>query len=245
VILSEPLAQQLFAGVEPLGKRVTFALEGKPAQVFTIVGVTTDVVTSQMGATRPQLFLPLPQHPSPRLMLIARASASDASMASAFRNAVADVDPDFQPSSLITGDRLMRRSMADLTIHSLTAVMCASVALSLAALGVYGVVGLMVTSRTREIGVRMALGASRLRVLRTVLVDAIRVVVPGVAGGLVLAVLLVRFANVPETWYTLGGVEPLAYTLGAAGAILVAMMAGLPSARRAARVDPIRAMRSE
>jgi putative ABC transport system permease protein len=245
VILSEPLGQQLFSGVEPLGKRLVFALEGKPAHVFTVVGVTTDLVTSQMGTARPQMFLPLAQHPSPRLTLIARASASDGSMASAFKNAVADLDPDFMPSSLITGDRLMRRSMADLTIHSITAVVCASVALSLAALGVYGVVGLMVTSRTREIGVRMALGASRVRVLRTVLVDAIRVVVPGVALGLVVAVLAVRVANLPETWYALGSVEPLTYALGAAGAMLVAMIAGLPSARRAARVDPIRAMRSE
>jgi ABC-type antimicrobial peptide transport system permease subunit len=69
--------------------------------------------------------------------------------------------------------------------------------------------------------------------------------VPGVAGGLLIAVLLVRVANAPETWYALGGVEPLAYALGAAGAMLVAVIAGLPSARRAARVDPLRAMRAE
>ena len=245
VVLSEPLALQLFSGAEPLGQRLEFAMEGSPKQVFSVVGVTADVVTSQMGTERPQLFVPLSQHPAPRAILIARASASDGAMASAFKNAVAEADPEFLPSSLVTGDRLMRRSRNDLTVHSITAIICASVALSLTALGVYGVVGLMVASRTREIGVRMALGASRPRVLGTVLFDAMKVVLPGVAGGLLIAVLLVRVANAPETWYELGGVEPVAYTLGAAGAMLVAMIAGLPSARRAAKVDPLRAMRAE
>jgi predicted permease len=214
VVLSEPLALQLYSGSEPVGQRLEFAMEGGPQQVFTVVGVTTDLVTSQMGTERPQLFVPLAQHPAPRVILVARASASDGSMASAFKNAVVEVDPEFLPTSMTTGDRLMRRSRNDLTVHSLTAVVCASVALSLTALGVYGVVGLMVASRTREIGVRMALGASRPRVLGTVLVDAMKVVLPGVAGGLLIA-------------------------------ILVATIAGLPSARRAARVDPLRAMRAE
>lgn len=248
VVISEPLAQRLFPGAEPLGQRLTLALEGETGQVLTIVGVTADVVTSQMGTERPQLFVPLAQHPTPRVILIARSSVADApvtSMASAFTTALADVDPDFNPASLTTGDRLMRRSMNDLTIHSITAVVCASVALTLAALGVYGVVGLMVATRTREIGVRMALGATRSRVLGTVLRDAVKVVVPGIVGGVGLAILLVRVANAPETWYDLGGVEPLAYSLAAAVAMVVAIVAGLPSARRAAAVDPIRAIRSE
>jgi predicted permease len=248
IVLSEPLALRLFPSAEPLGQRLTLALEGETSQVFTIVGVTADVVTSQMGTERPQLFVPLAQHPVSRVILIARASAADApvtSMAASFKTAAADVDPDFNPASLTTGDRLMRRSMIDLTTHSITAVVCASVALALAALGVYGVVGLMVATRTREIGVRMALGASRSRVLGTVLRDAVKVVAPGIVGGLGLAVLLVRVANAPETWYDLGGVEPLAYSLAAAVALFVAMVAGLPSARRAAKVDPILAIRSQ
>lgn len=264
VVLSEPLAVQLFPGEEAVGQRVTFALESlRPAgggpnrgtltatggadQTFVVVGVTTDVVTSQMGTERPQMFVPLAQHPTSSVILIARASttASDAAMAAAFTNAAGGVDPDFAPSSLTSGARLIRRSVRDLATHSAMAVICASVALVLAALGVYGVVGFMVATRTREIGVRMALGATRPRVLRTVLADAVRVVVPGVALGLGLAVIVVRFANLPETWYDLGGVEPLAYSLAAVVAVTVAIVAGLPSARRAMRINPIQAMRSE
>ena len=248
VVISQPLADGLFQNVDPLGQRVTLALEGETQQQLTVVGVCADLVTSQMSTERPQLFVPLAQHPVPRVILIARASAADTpvtAMAQSYKAAIGDVDPEFGPTTLTTGERLMRRSMIDLTVHSVTAAVCASVALALAALGVYGVVGLMVATRTREIGVRMALGASRSRVLGTVLKDSIKVVVPGIGLGLGLAVLLVRVVNAPESWYELGAVEPLAYSLAAAVAMVVAIVAGLPSARRAAKVDPIQAIRSE
>jgi ABC-type antimicrobial peptide transport system permease subunit len=117
------------------------------------------------------------------------------------------------------------------------------VALVLAALGVYGVIAFMVATRTREIGVRVALGASRARVLREVLNDALKLVVPGIGVGLVLAVLWVRVAD--PSWYSHGAVEPLVYSFAAAVAFTVAVLAGIPSARRAAAVQPIIAIRSE
>ena len=262
VVLSQTLAAQLFPGEEAIGKRLTFALqasaaetagpsrqtlkpEGPASPVFTVVGVTDDVVTSQMGTERPQMFVPLAQHPAESVVLVARATAPQTSMATSFKNAVAVADPDFAASSMTTGERLIRRSVVDLATHSAMAVLCAGVALTLAALGVYGVVGFMVATRTREIGVRMALGASRPRVLRTVLADAIKVVAPGVILGLVLSVVLIRVSNLPETWYALGGIEPLAYAASAAVALGVALVAGLPSARRAIKINPIQAMRSE
>jgi ABC-type antimicrobial peptide transport system permease subunit len=234
---------RLFPDGEALGERLTFSLEGNTKQVFTVVGVTADLVTSQMGTARPQLFVPLAQHPTSDVIVIARGSATDESMAPAFQNAVANLEPDFIHASLVTGDRLVRQSVRDLLSHSILAGVCAGVALMLAALGVYGVIGFMVATRTREIGVRVALGASRHRVVGTVLGDALKLVVPGVAAGLVLAVFWVRVSD--PSWYPLGGVEPLAYTVGAGMTLAVAILAGLPSARRAATVEPIVAMRSE
>jgi putative ABC transport system permease protein len=245
VVLSEPLAAQLFPGEDPLGQRLSFSVDDHTPQGSTVVGVTADVVTSQMGTARPQMYLPLAQHPAPRVLLIARGSASEASMASAFKNAVVDVDRDFMPSRLITGERLVQRSMEDLATHSFVAGVGAGIALTLAALGVYGVVGFMVATRTREIGVRMALGATRRRVLGSVLVDAARIALPGVVVGVVLGMVLVRQTGGFEAWYPLGGVEPVIYLFAAAVAMGVAMLAGVPSARRAARVDPLLAMRSE
>ena len=104
---------------------------------------------------------------------------------------------------MTTGARIIRRSVVDLATHSALAVLCAGVALTLAALGIYGVVGFMVATRTREIGVRMALGATRPHVLRTVLMDAIKVVTPGIwrpgpCGG----PCAVRTSG---EWYYLGG----------------------------------------
>jgi putative ABC transport system permease protein len=125
------------------------------------------------------------------------------------------------------------------------------VVLLLAALGIVGVVVFMVATRTRELAVRMALGASRLCVFGLMLSDVVKLVIPGVAGGLLLAAVLIRtMDNVMGTPLTLGptplGVmEPLIYAGASAIAVAVALLAGLPAARRATSVQPMVAMRSE
>jgi hypothetical protein len=259
VVLSEPLARQLFPASDPIGQRVVFALPGHERQTYTVVGVTADLVSTQMGNPRPQLFVSLAQHPASSVLAIARGAASDPSVRRAFENATADAlrqipgqalrqssgqaDPDSVLRDFITGEWLIENSRSDLLTQSGVGGMAAAVALVLAALGVYGVIAFMVAMRTREIGVRVALGASRGRVLRDVLGDALKLVVPGIGVGLVLAVLWVRLAN--PAWYPLGGVEPLVYSLAAATALVVAVLAGIPSARRAAAVQPIVAIRSE
>jgi predicted permease len=255
VVLSQPLARELFPAGDPLGKRVAFALGGEERQTYTVVGVTADLVSTQMGNPRPQLFVSLAQHPASTVLVIARGAPSDPSMHGAFENATADglrtisgelqkpTDPDVVFRELITGEWLIENSRSDLLTSSGVGGAAAAVALVLAALGVYGVIAFMVATRTREIGVRVALGASRARVLRDVLGDALKLVVPGIGIGLVLAVLWVRLAD--PAWYPLGGVEPLVYTLAAATAFVVAALAGVPSARRAAAVQPIVAMRAD
>ena len=144
---------------------------------------------------------------------------------------------------LITGEGQIQKSRNDLLTSSGVGGAAAAVALILTALGVYGVIAFMVATRTREIGVRVALGASRGRVLRDVLGDALKLVVPGIAVGLLLAVAWVRLAD--PAWYPLGGVEPLVYSFAAGTAFIVALLAGIPSARRAAAVQPMIAMRAE
>jgi ABC-type antimicrobial peptide transport system permease subunit len=209
-----------------------------------------------MDNPRPQLFVSLAQHPASSVLLVARGAPSDPSMRGAFENAIADGlravgkvssgagdDPGVVFRELITGEWLIENSRSDLLTSSGVGGAAAAVALVLAAFGVYGVIAFMVTTRTKEIGVRVALGASRARVLREVLVDALKLVVPGIGVGLLLAVLWVRLAD--PAWYPLGGVEPLVYALAAATAFSVAVLAGIPSARRAAAVEPMVAMRAE
>jgi len=251
VLLSEPLARQLFPTGDPLGQRVVFSMSGNEPQAYTVIGVTADLVSTQMGTPRPQFFVSLAQHPARTVLVIARGAPSDPSLRGAFETAIADglrtissqTDPDAVSRDFMTGERLIENNRSDLLTSSAAAGMAAGAALVLAALGVYGVIAFMVATRTREIGVRVALGASRGRVLRDVLGDALKLVVPGICVGLLLAVVWVRFTD--PTWYPLGGVEPIVYSLAAATAFLVAVLAGIPSARRAATVQPIIAMRSE
>lgn len=243
ILLSEPLAARLFPGRDALGGRLALTFEGEPQQVVTVIGVTGDLVSSQMGNARAQLFVPLAQHPTSRVLVIARATAPQVSMAAAFKNAFAQFDPDFVSTSLVTADRFVKMSMEDLLTQAMVAGGAAVVALLLAALGVYGVVAFMVTTRTREIGVRVALGASRARVLSTILLQTGRLVLPGVGVGVLLSVWWVRVAD--PSWYALGGVEPLIYSVAAGSTIMVALLAALPSARRAASLDPLQAIRAE
>jgi predicted permease len=256
VVLSEPLARGLLPASNPIGERVSFALAENERQTYTVVGVTADLVSTQMGNPRPQLFVSLAQHPASTVLAIARGRPSDPSVRRAFENALEQDSGQRlrqgsdQPSGgdvmrrdLVTGEELVDNSYSDLLTQGGVGGIAAGIALVLAALGVYGVIAFMVATRTREIGVRVALGASRARVLREVLGDALKLVVPGIGVGLLVAVFFVRVAD--PSWYSLGGVEPLVYSAAAAIAFAVAALAGVPSARRAAKVQPIVAIRAE
>lgn len=265
-IITKPLADRLFpnAGAgEAIGKRLTFgAANGDtPPRTLTIIGVTGDFPTSQMSTDRPQLLMPLAQQSDIRpksittdesgnrladLMLIARSAAGERpqKITAALENVVRELDPQFPRDRIVTGVSLRKKSMDDFLTQSAVAGVTGSVILMLSALGIYGVVGLMVAARTREIAVRVALGASRPRVLRMILFDVVKLTSPGVAVGLILTAALVRL-NGERFGIPLSDVETLAYVVGAAIAILVAVLASLAPARRAASVLPMVAMRSE
>ncbi|HWB87332.1 MAG TPA: ABC transporter permease [Bryobacteraceae bacterium] len=269
-IITKPLADQLFpnAGAgEPIGKRLVFRAAGetgaadKPTEALTIVGVAGDFPTSQMSTERAQLLLPLAQRSDirlnsvvtdersnriPNLFLIARSAAGEQpqKITAAMENVVRELDPKFRRDRIITGVSLRRKSMDDFLTQAAVAGAAASVVLLLSALGIYGVIGLMVAARTREIAVRVALGASQPRVLGMILLDVVKLTAPGVGVGLLLTAALIR-VNGERMGISLSHMETLAYVAGAAIAILVAVVAGLAPARRAASVLPMVAMRSE
>ncbi len=276
-VVSEPLAAQLFPAIEPIGKRVTITLDESREQEFTVVGVSADFATSQLTTERPQILLPLPDvspgasaarrsatpegvakaEPLVRTVyLIARGAPGDEpKLQVALENALRELGVEALPGvafpGIVTGQDLVTKSMSDLIAESTAVGFAGGVLLLLAALGIVGVVGFMVATRTRELAVRMALGATRLRVFGLMLSDVVKLVIPGVAGGLMLAAVLIRtMEDVMGTPLTLGptplGVmEPLIYVLASAIAVSVALLAGLPAARRATSVQPMVAMRSE
>jgi putative ABC transport system permease protein len=226
----------------------------------TIIGVTGDF-PSQMDTERTQLLLPLVQDLNtrrnsvrtdesgnrlPNLLLIARSAAGEqpGKITAALENVVRELDPEFPRDRIVAGASLRKHSMDNFLTQSAIAAVPASVILMLSALGIYGVVGLMVATRRREIAVRVALGASRPRVLGMILFDVVKLTAPGVAVGLILTAVFIRL-NGENMGIPLSSVETLAYVVAAAIAILVAVLAGLAPARRAASVLPMVAMRSE
>lgn len=268
-IITKSLADRLFpnAGVgEAMGKRLLFGAGGvnggvdTPPQTLTIIGVTGDFPTTQMDTDRAQLLTPLAQsdirpksittdesgNRLPDLMLIARSAPGEepGKIIAALESGVWELDPQFQRDRIVTGVSLRKNSMNNFLKQSAIAGVAGGVILMLSALGIYGVMGLMVAARTREIAVRVALGASRPRVLGMILLDVVKLITPGVAVGLLFAATLMRLS--PERFgIPLSNVETLAYVVGAAIAILVAILASLAPARRAASVLPMVAMRSE
>jgi ABC-type antimicrobial peptide transport system permease subunit len=267
-IITKPLADRLFpnAGVgEAIGRRLTLGTAGAngagDTPPLTIIGVTGDFPTSQMGTDRAQLLLPLAQQSNirpksittdesgnrlPDLMLIARSAAGEEpqKMIAALENVVHELNPEFRRDRIVTGVSLRKKSMDDFLKQSAIAGATGGVILLLSALGIYGVVGLMVATRTREIAVRMALGASRPRVLAMILFDVVKLATPGVAVGLLLAAAIIR-VNGENMGISLSSVENLAFVVGGVIAIIVAVLSGLAPARRAASVLPMVAMRSE
>lgn len=265
-IIAKSLADRLFANAgvgEAIGKRLTFgATNGDtPPQILTIIGVTGDFPTSQMDADRAQLLTPLSQLSTlrpksittdesgirtPDLMLIARSAAGEQpqKMVGAIENVVREFDPQFQRDRITIGTSLRKASIDDFLKRSAIAGLAGGVILLLSALGIYGVVGLMVATRTREIAVRVALGASRKRVLAMILLDVMKLTAPGIGVGLMLAAAFIRLKG-EDMGIPLSKVENLAYVVGGAIAIGVAILSALAPARRAASVVPMVAMRSE
>jgi hypothetical protein len=256
-VISRALADKLFPDVdagEAVGQRLTFGAGEKTPQLLTIVGIAGDFPTSQMSTNREQLLVPLAQHPSPNVFLVARGAPGESPMtlSAALKSALGALGPNAgrtvasedrtSDAPIVTGLRLRQDSARDFLVRSAITGGAGGVILILAALGIYGVVGLMVATRTREIAVRVAIGASRRRVLSMILVDVVKLVTPGVAAGLVLAVAVGRLPV--NAGIKLSNAEPLAYVSGAAIVVLVAVLASLTHARRAASVDPMVALRS-
>jgi putative ABC transport system permease protein len=261
-VISDPLAQQLFPDGDAIGQRVTVSLEEGREQEFTVIGVTGNFASSQLTTTRLQLLLPLPdvstaaENVAPTVHLIVRGEPGDeprlkSALETALRGLGVDPLPGVAFPGIVTGPELDEKSKSDLVAEGTAVGVAGGLVLVLAALGILGVVGFMVATRTREFAVRMALGSTRRRVFGLMLSDTVKLVIPGVLGGLVLAAVLIRtMQDVMGTPLTLGpeplGVmEPVIYAGASILAVTVALLAGLPAARRATSIEPMAAIRSE
>jgi predicted permease len=241
-VVNETLAASLWPGEDPLGKRLSF--EGAGGPFLEVVGVARDGKYRSLGdRPRPYLFRPLMQSYEPRMTLVVRTKGEPLALAGAVREQLRALDANLPLGEVKTLEEQFELSLLPARAAAWTLGSFGLLALALAAIGVYGVVSYTVAQRTREIGVRMALGAGRADVLRLVLGEGLSVVGVGLAVGLLLAFAATRL--VEGFLYGVGATDPLTFAgvplvLGA-----IALVAGYLPARRATRVDPLVALRYE
>lgn len=245
-VVTESVAERLWPEQEWLGQRIRVEFGWLQETELTVVGVVADVVGNTHDSRPLQVFASHWQNPTTRIHLVVRASSEDAAIRGAIRDAILALDPDLTPPLVVTSRALMEQRNGGINGLSVTFGGLAVLMLLLAALGVYGVVGFAVTNRTREIGVRMALGASRARTMKLVLMDAVKLVLPGIVVGSALAA--VASQQILASWYEYFGRSSLDWVvvIGAAGAALaVVLLASSVPARRAAGVQPMEALRGD
>jgi predicted permease len=244
LVVNETMARRLWPDGDALGRRVS--LDGPSGPWLTVVGVARDAKYNSVGEdTPPFMYLAAPQSTRAELVLHVRAAdpAAVPALGRTLRAMVTSFDPLLPPPTVTTIEDDMRISMLPAQLGAAFTAVFGGVALLLAAVGIYGVVAFAVARRTREIGVRAALGAAPSRIVRRMMGEAGRAVAVGLAVGLVLALLIEQLMG--SILYGIGAVDPV--TLVAAPLVLTgaaALAAYLP-ARRATRVSPTVALRSE
>jgi len=246
-LISEAAARRHFPGEDPLGKFITLGWgrgEGKPKVGGEIVGVVGDVKDRGLAqAKAPEMYVPYAQVPTDTMDLVLRTHVAPRSLVPAVERAVRELDPELPVARVATLDEVVARSISEPRFYMVLLGAFAAMAVFLAALGIFGVLSYSVVQRSREIGIRVALGAHPRDVLRMVLGHAASLALVGVLGGLVGAVVFSR--AIGSLLFELSPTDPL--TLGSMAVLLasVALLASYLPARRATRLDPLIALRSE
>lgn len=241
-IINQTMARRYFPNGDAVGQR--FALIGEPQNLFEIVGVAADV--KQFGLieeNKPNFYLPSSQREVWNLSLILRTNAAPSTLIPLLRRRVREVDSLAVIGRIREIDEIVSDSIAQSRFYTLLLSVFAGVSLALAAIGIYGVMAYSVSQRTHEIGVRMALGAERGRVLRMVLSQGMRLALFGVAAGLVGALGLTRVLQ--TLLFKVQATDPITFGVVAMLLAGVAFLACLVPAQRATRVDPLLALRRD
>jgi ABC-type antimicrobial peptide transport system permease subunit len=239
VIISRSAAELFFPGEDPLGQRVRPANDADTW--FTVVGVVEDVLLDDLrrAAPEPMVYLPTTAL-SPAIVL--RSTRAD-DLAPEVRALIREVMPESPMYRIFTMERLAANSMASLSFTMLMLGIAATLALILAAVGLYGVLSYVVAQRTREIGIRMALGAEASALRRMIAGQGARITLLGVGIGVIAALLL---TDVLETLlFGVAAVDVLTFTAMSGIMIGVALLASYIPARRASNMDPIKSLRAE
>ena len=243
VIINQAMARRYWPGETPIGARLQVNWTHAEATP-EIVGVVGDVHARTLDAdAQPMIYYPQSQEPSGGMMVVARADGPVASLTPAVRAAVRGMDPNLPVSDVATMAARVVASTSDRRYPMLLLGAFATLALLLAAVGVYGVLAYGVSLRLREFGVRIALGAREIDVVRMVLGNGLRLALLGVGGGAVGALISTRVLG--RLLYDVTPTDPLTLLTVTVTLVVVALVAVAVPAWRAARTDPMTVLRSE
>ena len=250
VIVNETFANRYFPNEDALGKRlhidtqVELATYGGKTIPREIVGVVGDLKNSvTQTRTKPEMYVPYLQNPHRTMTVVMSNSSDQASLASSVRSEVRNLDANLPVFNIKTMAQLRDEQVAQQRFFTLLLSMFAAVALVLAIVGIYGVLAYSVSQRTREIGIRMALGAHPSDVLKMVLKQGMWLVSIGLFIGLAAAIVLTRV--VYNMVYGAGGADVVTFVGVSLVMILAALSACYISARKATKVDPLKALQFE
>ncbi len=243
-VINAAMAKRYWPDGDPIGAHVTLGDPSDSSSWRTIVGVVGDVRQNALSdEPYPQLFLPLAQTPQRAMLLLARTSGNPSALAAPIRQAVSAGDRDLPVSDIRTLDDRLQLSVAQPRLSMVLVGTFALLALVLAAVGIYGVLSYTVTQRTRELGIRMALGAESSSVMRLVVGQAMAPAFIGVLLGLAGAWGATRLIS--SLLFGVSATDPITFIAVTLFLLTVALAASWVPARRATRVDPLIALRSE
>jgi putative ABC transport system permease protein len=248
-VVNETFARVFLADEDPLGKRIKIGSAQGPFPWLTIAGVVRDVKHSGLDRqTRPEMYVPylqplLPTWGVPPMFLVVRSESEPISLTAAVRGVVQELDRDQPVYDVATMEILLSRSTIQRRFNMTLLAVFAALALILAGVGIYGVMAYAVTDRTREIGIRMALGAQASDALKLVIRQGMGLTLVGVALGLMGAFALTRMMK--NLLFNVSPTDLLTFIVIALLLTSVALLACWIPARRATKVDPMVALRCE
>ena len=242
-IVNATFVRKYWPAEDPVGKRIRFG-SSTETRWIPVVGVVGDA--RQMGldqAPPPVLYIPYPQFPLPFTTIAVRSAAPEGTVASLVRAQLSAIDPELPAGDITSLERVLNRSVAEPRFRTLLISSFAILALALAAVGVFGLINYSVTQRTREIGIRMALGAAPRQVLAPLVREGLTLAGIGIAIGAVAAMLLGRVLS--SFLYGVESTDPPTFAAVSAMLLGVAFVATYVPSRRALHVDPNSALRTD
>jgi putative ABC transport system permease protein len=241
-IVNVALAAKHLAGGNPIGRRLRFGDEDD--DWITIVGVVGNSRNRGLDeAPSPLVYLPYHRFPLAFMSLATKSTAGPAAVSGIIRSAVKEADPELPVERIVPLNEVLRESVAEPRFRTLLLSAFASMAILLATVGLYGLISYSVAMRTREIGLRVALGALPSQIMRPILREGLVLALVGIAFGLVGAVAAGRV--LANYLFGVGPTDPLTFAGVAALLLVVSLLASYIPSRRALRVDPMTALRSD